>query len=501
MFNFFWNKTFFFNFFNYLNNYNSFLNNSNKLSLYFVYNKNNNINNFNENLYKKYSINLNNNVDSRLLIINYLYDLKFYKFFNFIFIILFFINFLILFLLLYYCISSLVIDFIINFKFFFIIFFFIFFIFFFTIFFFTITFLTFLFIFFYIVVLKNLLIFLIIFFFFNNFNKKIFYFILFIIFNKFFFFLNYLTIFFFFKLFFLFILFYLNVFKTYLILSNIIHNDIIFNIIFNKIFFFLKKLKNIFFFTNPTLTNFKFMNIDAFYINISLSYSILLNNFYNIIIFVKKFIFFQIIINKKKHLFDKNLFLKFYHYYFNYELYYSNLTILKYNYKLLLYLNFRKQYINLNYLGFKYNYDNYLLNDIFRLNLILKQSCLKNIYYSNSYFIESNLINFNKNLDNSFTNKFIFNMLTNQTQFSSNNQFSNLLFKKNIQKEDLFTFFFNDNNLFNYNNNISLSNKWSQYRYINLANNKFFWIFFNYDYRFLNKQNRCNDEFFMSYIF
>ena len=87
MFNFFWNKTFFFNFFNYLNNYNSFLNNSNKLSLYFVYNKNNNINNFNENLYKKYSINLNNNVDSRLLIINYLYDLKFYKFFNFIFII------------------------------------------------------------------------------------------------------------------------------------------------------------------------------------------------------------------------------------------------------------------------------------------------------------------------------------------------------------------------------------------------------------------------------
>jgi len=123
------------------------------------------------------------------------------------------------------------------------------------------------------------------------------------------------------------------------------------------------------------------------------------------------------------------------------------------------YLKFKKFSYILNNYYFINNDFNLLLSDVKAGDYIINNIYLRNFYNSDNFFIISNMVNFNKNFDNFFTNKLNFDILMNQVSFSSNNQFSLLLFKKNIQKEDLFNLFFNNNSFFNYNTTINISNK------------------------------------------
>jgi hypothetical protein len=123
------------------------------------------------------------------------------------------------------------------------------------------------------------------------------------------------------------------------------------------------------------------------------------------------------------------------------------------------YLKFKKFSYILNNHYFINNDFNLLLSDVKTNDYIVNNIYLRNFYNSDNFFIISNIVNFNKNFDNFFTNKLNFDISMNQVSFSSNNQFSLLLFKKNIQKEDLFNLFFNNNSFFNYNATINISNK------------------------------------------
>jgi hypothetical protein len=123
-------------------------------------------------------------------------------------------------------------------------------------------------------------------------------------------------------------------------------------------------------------------------------------------------------------------------------------------------LSYRKNYINI---------DNSVLNFNFKevdelsviennVNFSYIQTLLTNYKNIEKFQYFYNTFDFSKSNEYFFVNSYLFNNIVNQSKVSSDIQFKNFLFKKNVQSVDLINFFKQtDANLFNFNTNNNLS--------------------------------------------
>ena len=492
MFKAFLNKLFTTDFILFYNDYLSFNNDSGISKLYFNFSVKQKV--FKKNyLWQKYYVNKLNANNSRELVIQNLFDLKYFQLINFVysFLFIFFIfllfNFIInlmttitfsiisiiiiiFFFLSLFLVSLMLLLFsiLLNFSFYIIYFDYLFFV--------------------------LILVYLLFYSRSTSFNIK-FLFLFLLFFRKLVFFVFFLFVFFSFKLFIFVIYFYLNFLCYIITLFNI---ESKFSILKNTNLLFL-------FFNKLNFFAFLFNNYNIYFIKLycnSLIYSL----FYNLFEFFKNsfgFIFFSYNdFNKCNY---NKLDQSFFYFYNNYCTVGESGLLLKYNYLLMSKLKFKK----MEWLDNNYN-NNYLINQ--NLNFIIFD--VNFLFDNNSSFLNS----FNQNLifkdvinwDNNKPNLFMLN--TSQSDCSNNLQLNNILLKKILQFDDLLPICVNNFNSsrytkgsFSINNNLSsLSSKWDQSRYLHLLNNKNFFNLILNHFEFKNIKNNTlvldNSDDFITFV-